>query len=460
MASGRRSAAARDGAIAPRRFPMQAARVLLPAVSMLRPDPPSSLGNPPPPFAETLDLPEEPPRRVGRRADIGRSSAGIDLGGLRRILVVKLDFIGDWVLTTPFLAGLRQAAPEAEITALVLDRVFDLAAPCRFLDRVVAVPAAASGPVRFAAGSAADLAAFLADWRGAAFDLALVPRWDTDYNGATRIAGLSGAPTVIGFSEYCTARKQIENAGFDRHLDLALLDRRQCHEIEHMLGFLAALGGPRHTRLHLDLTPADRQAAANFRAAELGGKPRPLLAVAPFAAGRRQWPLDRTAWLAAELAGRLDMAVAVIGGPGNIAEARSLAARVSETGVQAAASAGLLRLGGNAALIGEAALLLGMDSGPGHIAAACGVPVVILSGHPPGASPAHPGAPERFGPWGKDDRILLVRTPVHRPPCVDGCEADEPHCILGLEREDALRLTESFARQALDRQPSQDPRNL
>ena len=192
---------------------------------MLTPDPPSSLGNPPPPFGETVALPDQPPFREGRVVGIGSGSAGIDIGACRRILVVKLDFIGDFVLTTPFLGGLRHAAPDAEITLVVLDRVFDLAAPCRLVDRVIAVPAAAEGPVRFGAASAEDLAAFLADLRNGAFDLALVPRWDTDFNGATRIAGLSGAEHVVGFSERCTERKANREYGL-RPVPLGCAPRR------------------------------------------------------------------------------------------------------------------------------------------------------------------------------------------------------------------------------------------
>ncbi|KAB2867903.1 MAG: DUF1501 domain-containing protein, partial [Bauldia sp.] len=122
---------------------------------MPRPDPPSSLGNPVPPFRRMLALSERLDAREGRVLDIaGRGDPlAVDLTGLRNVLVVKLDFIGDWVLTTPFLANLRKAAPNAFITAVVLDRVFDLAAACRFVDRVISVAAADRGPVRFAAVS-------------------------------------------------------------------------------------------------------------------------------------------------------------------------------------------------------------------------------------------------------------------------------------------------------------------
>lgn len=420
---------------------------------MLTPDPPSSLGNPAPRFARTLTLPDLPPLREGRVVAPGPGSAGIDLAACRRILVVKLDFIGDFVLTTPFLGGLRRAAPDAEITLVVLDRVFDLAAPCSLVDRVIAVPAAAEGPVRLAASAWGDLSAFLDDFRGGTFDLALVPRWDTDFNGATRIAGLSGAPHVVGFSERCTERKAVENAGFDRYLTVALLDTRECHEVEHTLAMLDALGAARETRLRLDLTDADRHSAADLRHACFGDPSPPLLAVAPFAAGRRQWPLDRMVALAARVARRFRMVVVVVGGPDTAAGAEQVAAAIRAEGLDAVSSAAVLRLRGNAALIGQASFFIGMDSGPAHIAAALGVPVVVLGVHPHGASPGHPAAPERFGPWGDLSRVLVLRPPAHHDPCRDGCEADEPHCILGLTVDDVVPAIAAFAGTVLSERP-------
>ena len=128
----------------------------------------------------------------------------------------KLDFIGDWVLTTPFLANLRRSAPRATITVVVLDRVFELARTCRFVDRVVAVTRAERDRVWFGAATIGALAAFRSDFLGGAFDIALVPRWDVDFNGALKLAWASGARHVVGFSERCTPRKAILNRGDDR----------------------------------------------------------------------------------------------------------------------------------------------------------------------------------------------------------------------------------------------------
>jgi heptosyltransferase-2 len=143
------------------------------------------------------------------------------------------------------------------------------------------------------------------------------------------------------------------------------------------------------------------------------------------------------------------MDVAVIGGPDDVAEAERVAATVAAQGLRAASSAGVLALRDNAALIGGASLFVGMDSGPGHIASALGVPVVIVGVHPHGASPGHPAAPERFGPWGDPSRVLVLRPPGHRDPCSDGCEANEPHCILGITVDDVVGVVALFAERAL-----------
>ena len=416
----------------------------------MRPDPPSSLGNPVPPFRHTLDLSERSPRRDGRVVDIAAAGPPpVDLAALKRILVVKLDFIGDFVLTTPFLAGLRRAAPEAAITVAVLDRVHELAAACRFADRVISVAAADRGPVRLAAATAAGLDGFLADYRSGAFDLAVVPRWDTDFNGALRLAGGSNAAAVIGFSEGCTARKAVDNRGDDAFATTAYLDRTAVHEVEHNLALLAALGGDIADRgVTVDMTAADHEAAERFIAAHFGDRPLPLLTVAPFAAGRKLYPPERTAALARRLAARFGLRVAVIGSPEHQMAAAAFARAVGPGTVAAAGRLGLREAAG---LIARSAALLGMDSSPGHIAAAVGTPAAILFANAAGASASHVGAPARFAPWGDPAKIRLFQPAAALHPCADGCDADTPHCITAIDADTAYPELETFVGDALAR---------
>jgi heptosyltransferase-2 len=416
----------------------------------MRPDPPSSLGNPVPPFRHTLDLAERPPRRDGRVVAIDAGGPPpVDLGALKKILVVKLDFIGDFVLTTPFLAGLRRAAPEAAITVAVLDRVHELASACRFADRVISVAPADRGPVRFSAASERDLDGFLADYRSGAFDLAVVPRFDTDFNGALRLAGGSNAAAVIGFSEGCTDRKAADNRGDDAFYSTAYLDRSEVHEVEHNLALLRALGGDIADRaVTVDMTADDHAAAERFIAVHLGPPSLPLLAVAPFAAGRKLYPPERTAALARRLAARFGLSVAVIGSPEHQMAAAAFARAV---GPGAVAAAGRLGLREAAALIARSAALLGMDSSPGHIAAAVGTPAAILFANAAGASAAHVGAPARFAPWGDPSAIRLFQPARALHPCADGCDADTPHCITAIDQEAVYAELEAFVGAALAR---------
>ena len=253
---------------------------------MVIPALPESLGNPRPRYSVTVDMPAALTPREGRIVPAGERLP-VDLAACRKILVVRLDFIGDWVLTLPFFAGLRRSAPDAEITVVVLTRVYDLARSCRYVDRVVAVEPKGEGPLVFGASDEAGIAAFAADYAGGEFDVTLVPRWDADFNVALRIADGSCARQVIGFSEGCTVTRAIRNRGHDGFYTAVLLDRGRMHEVEHMLGFLEAIGGDAGIRrAELDLDDRDRAAARDFLSRTIGTG-QPFVAVAPFALGRK-----------------------------------------------------------------------------------------------------------------------------------------------------------------------------
>ncbi len=429
-----------DGLSAPY-LPMSVSllRCLLPP--MPDPAPANALGNTKPPYATSVALPADLTRREGLVVVAGEGrKLPVDLSACRKILVVRLDFIGDWVLMMPFLANLRASAPEAEITAVVLTRVHDLARSCRFVDRVVAVDAVHSSPVVFFGSDERELAAFVADYEDGAFDLAIVPRWDADFNGALRVADGSGARQVVGFSEACTDLRATRNRGDDRFYDAVLLDRSEAHEVEHKLTLLEAIGGTVTDRsLKLDLDAADRRAGDRFLADQFGGA-EGFLGVAPFAVGRKGLPLEIMAELTARLARRHELPVVIVGSPIHHREANEFKALL---GMPAVSAVGL-PLAESAAVIGRATALVGMDSGPGHIAAALGTPVSVVFSHPASGAPGHVGSPERFRPWGDRSLVQIVQPASPLPPCVDGCEQNEPHCITQLGVDDLFPPISDF----------------
>ena len=364
-----------------------------------------------------------------------------DLARCRKILVVKLDFIGDWMLTIPFLDNLRRNAPRAEITAVVLDRVFELAETCRFVDRVISVGRADGRRIVFGTGDRAALAGFRRDYRAARFDLALVPRYDADFNGALAIAHGSGAQSVVGFSENTIRRKRRLNQGDDRFYTMAINDPRPvAHEAERELSLISALGGKvRATLPSLDLLPADERAAAHLL--DTTGD---FLAVAPFGSEEKKTlPAEMLAPVIRDLVHQFVLDVLVVASPGDVGEAEAFAKVVGGR-----STAGQLGLRATAALLKHAKAFIGMDSGPAHVAAAVGVPVAVLVAHAAAGDPTHISAPERFAPLGAPGQVTVIR-PAHAiAPCIDGCEAREAHCILSLT-PDLRRELSAFLEKAI-----------
>ena len=73
-------------------------------------------------------------------------------------------------------------------------------------------------------------------------------------------------------------------------------------------------------------------------------------------------------------------------------------------------------------VIGRSDLLLCNDSGPAHLAAACGRPTIALFG---------PTQPDWFRPWGSQHKIVLRPICPHQP-CFDYCHFPEPYCLTKL----------------------------
>jgi heptosyltransferase-2 len=78
-------------------------------------------------------------------------------------------------------------------------------------------------------------------------------------------------------------------------------------------------------------------------------------------------------------------------------------------------------------VLGRAELLICNDSGPGHIAASCGRPALVIFG---------PTDPDWFRPWG-DRHHLVIRDICPWRPCFDYCKFTEPYCMTKLEPDRA-----------------------
>ncbi len=268
---------------------------------------------------------------------------------------MRLSALGDVVLATALVATLRAAWPGVRITWVTSGVTRELLGGLAGVEWVVLPrPPGAAGYL----GLRRALA-------GRRFDALLAAQASFRANLAHACVR---ADRRIGFD---AARARDLHGWFVRER----IRPRDEHLAEGFLGFAEALGIPpeRHVRrLEVPLDDADRAAAA----ALTGGGP--YFVVNPAASKpERNWRAERYAAVAAHVARRTGWRIVVTGG-GAPAE-RALAAEVARrTGAAALDLSGRTRVRELAAVLAGARGLLAPDTGPVHLAAAVGTPVVGL----------------------------------------------------------------------------------
>ncbi len=308
----------------------------------------------------------------GRRDSPGLKARPTDARpALSRILIVRLGSLGDLVHALPAVAAIRRAHPQAEIDWLV-------DAPHRaFLELV---PVVSSLVVLRDHGVRAWLEA-RRTLRARAYDVAV------DFQGLIKsaaIARLSGAARIVGFARAALR----EGAAAPFYTEQVSVDDGQ-HVIRKNLQ-LAAVLGAHATALEFPIAAVESPVVAAF----LATVSTPYALLNPGAAWpNKRWPPNRLGEVARHLRDRHGLAGVVLWGPAEDDAARGVVAASGGAALLAPAT-GLRDL---VALSRGARLMISGDTGPLHIAAALGVPVVALFG------PTNPG---RNGPWAGEDMSL------------------------------------------------------
>jgi lipopolysaccharide heptosyltransferase II len=335
-----------------------------------------------------------------------------------KILLVRLRQIGDVIFTTPAFAALRDHFQGAQLTYLVEPAAAAVVANNPDLARVIVAPRAASGIRGFVADLA--LGRRLARER---FDLTI------DFHGGPRaslLTWLSGAPRRIGYEIAGRSWMYTERVGRPRQL-------RPRHSVENQWDLLAAIGVPLPDPVRYPVVMPVRDdvaAAVRGRLAPHGVTPASKIVVMHVSAGNpfRRWPIASFAAVAAAIA-RMDATVRVIvtSGPSEadaaenvIADARAQLPTARGDQVLACGEFSLPEL---RALVDMAALYIGGDSGPMHVAATSKVPMVSLYG---------PTLPARSKPW-RDPRVPAVAIETGglscRPCDQRVCEPGDFRCL-------------------------------
>lgn len=360
---------------------------------------------------------------------------------VKTILIVRLDGVGDLVMTSGFLKVFRRLHPDERIVLVVKKDFVNLVELCPHIDELQPLDARCSQFIRplLLPWRAAVLARRLLTPRG--FDLAINPRWGTDGNYAGFLIYFTGATWRLAYSEKVDMRKQYFNRGFDRLYTNIIDNRDSKHEVERGLDVIRFLGGnPENGAPEIWLSQEDHLFAETL--CKTTGKPY-LVALAPGAGvPRRMWPLENFVCVGLWLRHHRDAGIIILG---NAYEKEIGEVILRRLGNHAVNAVGQTTLRQAAAVLERCDLFVGNDSGLLHIASAAGTRIVEVSCHPLRGSDMDSHSPVRFGPW--SNRKVIVQPDEPAAPCMQGCEAKEAHCIKRVSVEDvqkAIDLVSSF----------------
>jgi predicted lipopolysaccharide heptosyltransferase III len=349
-----------------------------------------------------------------------------------KILLVRLRLIGDVVFTTPIIRALRRQYPTAHIAYLVEPSAAAVLRRNPHLNDVIIAPR------RGGARRLLDDLTLAGRLRRERFDVAI------DLHGGPRAAWLTratGAPMRVGYD--MPGRSWIYTHRVPRSPDLA-----PRHSVLNQWDLLAPLGigdcSPEGDPVEMTEDPA-AAARVGRRLADAGIQDAHRIVVVHVSAGNefRRWPEDAFCSMIAGLAERdANHRVIVVSGPSDA----QAGARVTETARSRLSTPESLPplfdwdLNELRALVARAAVYIGGDSGPLHVASTTGTPIVALLG---------PTLPDRSRPW-RDSRLrseMVDAGPLPCRPCDQRrCIPGDFRCLTRVTPEQVLAAVERVTR--------------
>ncbi len=316
---------------------------------------------------------------------------------IRRVLIRAPNWIGDAVMCQPALRGLRSLFPEAEVTLLAKSAVAELFHAAPELNRVLVYED--QGAHAGISGKWA-LAGLL---RQHGFDLAVL--FQNAFEAAF-IAWLAGIPQRYGYAT--------DGRVFFLTTPVAVPERRQSvHQVEYYWNLLKPLGLSGRAPFPTLCVTEQECHAVDARFTALGGSVSDVvIGINPGSTygSAKRWLPERFAEVARRLVKRIShdekkpVLVAILGAKGEESLGKDIASRINGPSVVLSGATTIREL---MAVVKRCRILITNDTGPMHVAAACGVPVVAVFG---------PTDSRTTAPYGQERSV--VREAVDCAPCL------------------------------------------
>lgn len=356
-----------------------------------------------------------------------------------RILIVKPSALGDIVLALPALAALHDSFPQAQISWLASPEFIPFLEGHPYLKEVLPFERRKMAHFWRSRASRRILRDLIHDLRVRKFDVAF------DFQGLLRSAltcRLSRASQRFG------PANGREGAPWF-YTRTVRPDAQSMHLVDHYLAMVEAGGGTRPLEPQFLFPPyaVASEQVEQWRTQQGIEAGRYVVMVPGSAHNDKCWPVDRFSVLADRIQKQYQMPVLLVGTQGERATAERMQSLARSPIISLVGSTDLPEL---VCLMREAGLVISNDTGPGHIAAGLGVPLVMLFSW---------SNPARIYPYGRTECMVAVE-PFARGAAIRSKEPRHNVSNLGLEEvwhcvQEQLALAANAAKDRAVREQSE-----
>lgn len=353
-----------------------------------------------------------------------------------RILVVRIDALGDMVVTSPFFRELRAAYPLAEITLVCSQYVFNLVEHCPYVDEVLACPMKRYAKHLFL-HRLRDCMMFAQEkFHNRCFDLAICPMSYINYPNAW-IIFFSGSFRRIAYYE----EEHDQYMGSCNVYFTERIHQRAKHEVESTLDILRFLHQPVHDdSLEVWLSEKDKKDAMDLISRSgVAMKRKKIVVSLTTSHPSKDWPVEDYVAVCKQLQSESDVEFLLVGaGDTAVKAATQFCINIPE----AHDFTNKTTIRETVAIMKLSDLHLGGDTGTAHIAAACGLKGVVIysSVRLDGDVHVQEDLSQWFAPWHSPLQIIQPKHAL--PGCERGCKADRAHCIKQVSVPEVLKALE------------------
>lgn len=382
---------------------------------------------------------EEEFGRLGYREEIS--------SGVENILIVRLDVVGDMILTSGFLREVRANFPQARITLVCSPFVYPIVELCPYVNEILTFDK------KIFVGKFLNMleriAVFCREnfWQRH-FSIAFSPQWGASNFLELIMCWLSGARERIGFGELpCESWGEIPSAHVAERDNFFMTKnivtpRSVVADVEKIFYLLEAVGlKVNQTHMELFFDAADVLQARELLK-NIPSTCKKILLGLGAGHPNRKYSAEKYLIALKELA-KKNLVFVIVGGQAELDDANFIEKNLPSGKVLNLVGKTTLRE--TEAIISQTDFYLGNDSGVMHMAAAEKIPCLVLYREAADREDFLPGVLSefaRFPPWQTKSVILRpdrqLEECAKKPPIHGWCHANEPHCITQIKPQEII----------------------